>query len=134
CLTSIDWPVGKGNGIRAAFDEAAMRHGDFAMASAAGQLQIDENGICLRAAIGIGGLDGVPLAVAELGQQLIGQRIDEPIARELAPWAVQQTEPGAGLHAAAACRRQLAVVMLARVLLSAALSRPNGTTLSSIHE
>jgi carbon-monoxide dehydrogenase medium subunit/2-furoyl-CoA dehydrogenase FAD binding subunit len=132
CLTSIEWPIWEGSGVRTAFDETAMRHGDFAMASAACQLQIDENGVCQRAAIGIGGLDGVPRSFPELAQQLVGQRIDARIARELAHCAVQQTEPGSDLHADAEFRRQLAVVMLSRVLQAASAPSPNGTTNSVV--
>ena len=119
CLVEIAWPVWQG-AVTTAFDETAMRHGDFAMASAGCQLQLDADGICCRAAFGVGGVDGTPLAFPELAQQLVGQRIDADLAADVAHTALQQTEPGSDLHANADYRRHLGVVMLKRVLLKAA--------------
>jgi carbon-monoxide dehydrogenase medium subunit/2-furoyl-CoA dehydrogenase FAD binding subunit len=119
CLTEIEWPVWQGD-VTTAFEETAMRHGDFAMASAACQLELDEDGICRRAAFGVGGVDGTPRAFPELARQLVGQRIDEEVAREMAQVALQQTEPGSDLHADADYRRHLGAVMLTRALLKAA--------------
>jgi carbon-monoxide dehydrogenase medium subunit/2-furoyl-CoA dehydrogenase FAD binding subunit len=120
CLVRIDWPVWRGAGIATAFEETAMRHGDFAMASAACQLQLDEDGVCRRAAFGLGGVDGTPLAFPGLAAQLLGRRIDEAAARAVADAAVERTQPGADLHADADYRRHLARVLLARVLQRAA--------------
>lgn len=119
CLVDIEWPVWSGE-VMTAFDETAMRHGDFAMASAACQLQIDANGVCRRAAFGLGGMDGTPLAFPELAAQLVGHRINQSSAREIAQAAVQLATPGSDLHADADYRSHLAVVMLTRVLLKAA--------------
>ena len=119
CLVEIEWPVWQGN-VFTAFDETAMRHGDFAMASAACQLELDSDGICRRAAFGVGGVDGTPRAFPELAQQLAGYRIDPGMAKEMAQAALKQTEPGSDLHANADYRRHLGVVMLTRVLLKAA--------------
>ncbi|AME28280.1 FAD binding domain-containing protein [Burkholderia sp. PAMC 26561] len=120
CLVEIEWPVWQGPGVFTAFDETAMRHGDFAMAAAACQLQFDPDGICVRAAIGLGGVDGTPLAFPALAAQLSGRRIDERIARELAHAAVEQASPGSDLHADSDYRRHLGAVMMTRVLMDAA--------------
>lgn len=133
CLIDIEWPIWPGEGISTAFEETAMRHGDFAMAAAACQLQLDEDGVCRRAAIGLGGVDGVPRAFPELAQQLIGQRIDPSVAQEVAHCAAMQTEPGSDLHADAAYRRHLAAVMLARALQKAAHAVPSGPALPIPH-
>lgn len=116
CLFEIEWPVWAGAGVRTAFDETAMREGDFAMASAACQLQLDSEGICRRAAIGLGGMDGVPRAFPELSAQLVGQRITTALAQDIAHRAAAMTEPGSDLHADADYRRELGRVLLARVL------------------
>ena len=119
CLFEIEWPVWQlpaGHRIGTAFDETAMREGDFAMASAACQLQLDDAGICRRAALGLGGMDGVPLAFPDLAEQLIGQRITAALAQDIAHAAAQRTQPGSDLHAAADYRRELGTVLLARVL------------------
>ncbi|WP_326537087.1 FAD binding domain-containing protein [Pseudorhodoferax sp.] len=119
CLVEIEWPVWPGE-VATAFDETAMRHGDFAMASAACQLQLDAQGICRRAAFGLGGVDGTPRAFPELAAQLVGHRIDRGVAQEIAHAAVRLTAPGSDLHADADYRSHLGVVMLTRVLLQAA--------------
>lgn len=120
CLLAIDWPVWAGPGVHTAFDETAMREGDFAMASAACQLQLDADGTCRRAVIGLGGMDGTPRVFPQLTEALIGRRIDADLAREVARAAVAQTQPGSDLHADADYRRELGAVLLARVLQRAA--------------
>jgi carbon-monoxide dehydrogenase medium subunit len=116
CVTEIEWPVWSGSGVVTAFEEVAMRHGDFAMASAACQLQIDDAGICRRAAFGLGGVDGAPRAFPELAAQLVGKRIDAELAKEMAHAAANRVEPGSDMHADAEYRRHLATVLLSRIL------------------
>lgn len=116
CLVAIDWPVWRAPGVHTAFEEIAMREGDFAMASAACQLQLDPEGTCRRAAFGLGGMGATPLAFPTLAEQLVGQRIDARLARDVAQAAVEQTDPTSDLHADADYRRQLGAVLLARVL------------------
>ncbi len=120
CLMAIEWPVWAGAGVRTAFDETAMRQGDFAMAAAACQLQLDADGICRRAVLGLGGMDGTPRVFPELASQLVGQRINTRLATEVAHAAAAQTQPGSDLHAQANYRRELGAVLLARVLQRAA--------------
>jgi CO/xanthine dehydrogenase FAD-binding subunit len=117
CLTEIVWPRWQGAGMATAFEEVAMRHGDFAMAAAACQLQIDGSGVCTRAAIGLGGMDGVPRSFPTLTPQLLGQRINERLAHDVARAAVALTHPSSDLHANADYRRELGATLLARVLL-----------------
>jgi aerobic carbon-monoxide dehydrogenase medium subunit len=120
CLTSIEWPIWEGPAVYTAFDETAMRHGDFAMAAAACQLQFAPDGTCSRAALGLGGVDSVPLAFPRLAAQLVGRRIDARLANEIAEEAVASTTPGSDLHASSDYRQHLGVVMLTRVLRRAA--------------
>ena len=120
CLAQVEWPVWPGPGIASAFDETAMRHGDFGMASAACQIQLDSDGNCRRLAFGLGGVDGVPLTFPDLAAQLVGHRIDAARTREIAHAAAARARPGSDVHADAAFRRHLGAVLLARVLQRAA--------------
>jgi CO/xanthine dehydrogenase FAD-binding subunit len=120
CLTDIEWPVWQGARIGAAFEETAIRHGDFAMASAACQLQLDGQGAVGALAMGLGGVDGTPLAFPELAAQLVGQRITPSVAKEMAQAAAARCDPGSDMHAQAPYRRHLAAALLERVLLQAA--------------
>jgi carbon-monoxide dehydrogenase medium subunit/2-furoyl-CoA dehydrogenase FAD binding subunit len=108
CLVEIEWPVWQGT-VTTAFEETAMRHGDYAMASAGCQLQLDAGGICRRAAFGVGGVDGTPRAFPDLALELVGHRVDADLATEVAHAALQQTEPGSDLYANADYRRHLGV-------------------------
>lgn len=119
CVTHIEWPVWHGPGVLCAFDETAIRHGDFAIAAAACQIQTDADGSCRRVAIGLGGMAGTPLAFPDLAQALLGRRITPSLAREVAEAAVARSEPGADLQADVAYRRHLATVLLTRVILRA---------------
>ena len=119
-LSRIDWPLWQGSRIGSAFQETAIRHGDFAMASAACQVQLDAQGLVARASFGLGGVSGTPLAFADLAQQLVGQRLTPELAKEVAHTAAQTCDPGSDMHASAEYRRHLAAALLARVLLQAA--------------
>jgi CO/xanthine dehydrogenase FAD-binding subunit len=120
CLTAVEWPVWEGPGVSCAFEETAMRHGDFAMASAACQLQLDAAGVCRRAAVGLGGVAGTPLALPDLAAEIVGRRVEPRLARDLAEAAAERSEPGSDTHADAEYRRHLAAVLLRRALLGAA--------------
>jgi carbon-monoxide dehydrogenase medium subunit/2-furoyl-CoA dehydrogenase FAD binding subunit len=118
-LSRIDWPVWQGTRIGSAFQETAIRHGDFAMASAACQVQLDAQGQVVRANFGLGGVSGTPLVFTQLAQQLVGQRLSPELVKEVAHAAAQTSDPGSDMHASADYRRHLAAALLARVLLQA---------------
>lgn len=116
CLVAIEWPRWNGGRIASAFDEIAIRHGDFAMASAAAQVQLDDAGLCKRAALGVGGVDGVPLALPVLAERLVGKRPGDDLVRAIAADASRACEPGSDIHASADYRRHLVTVLVERVL------------------
>ena len=120
CLTAIEWPVWSGARIAAAFEETAIRHGDFAMAAAACQVQLNEDGLVIKASLGLGGVDGVPRVFHDIAAKLCGQRITAALAQEAAQAAAKATDPGSDIHASAQYRRHLAGVLLARALQQAA--------------
>lgn len=126
CLTAIDWPVWQGEHIGSAFDETAIRHGDFAMASAACQVQLNAQGQVSRLSLGAGGVGGTPLVFTHLTDQLIGQTLTADKAREIAQLAARECEPGSDMHAGAAYRTHLAAVLMARVLMQAAQKAAGG--------
>lgn len=120
-LMQIQWPVWQPSqgGVSAVFDEVAIRHGDFAMASAACQLQVDGDGTVRQAAMGLGGVDAIPKSFPNLADQIIGARVTEQIALEIAANAAQACDPGTDMHASGAYRRNLARTLLSRALLKA---------------
>jgi CO/xanthine dehydrogenase FAD-binding subunit len=119
CLVAIEWPRWSGARVGSAFEEIAIRHGDFAIASAAAQVQLDDAGRCARAALGIGGVDGVPLALPTLAGRLVGKPLDDDLVRAIAADASRACEPGSDIHATAEYRRHLVTVLVERVLRQA---------------
>ena len=118
-LTEITWPVWQGGRIGTAFEETAIRKGDFAMASAACQLQTNSDGVITHISFGLGGVDGTPLVFPELAQSLHHQTLTPELAQQVAHAAAQQSQPGSDMHASAEYRKHLAQALLARALLSA---------------
>jgi CO/xanthine dehydrogenase FAD-binding subunit len=119
CLTEIHWPIWPDSRVGSAFTEISRRHGDFAMVAAAAQVAVDEEGICARAAFGIGGAGPIPMAFPELARRLIGTRLDEASLADVIAEAVAALDPGSDVHASAAYRRHLAGVLARRVLQTA---------------
>jgi aerobic carbon-monoxide dehydrogenase medium subunit len=119
CLEEIHWPAWSWRRTGSAFTEISVRHGDFAMVSAAAQVAIDGDGRCVRAAFGVGGVGGTPLAFPTIAASLVGTRLDDAAVSEAAHAAASETDPGSDLHASAAYRLHLARVLAARALREA---------------
>ena len=118
-LTEIEWPVWTGPHVGTCFEETAIRKGDFAMASAACQIQTHADGTLLRISFGLGGVDGTPLTFPKLASQLVGQTMKADTAKQVARQAAQLSQPGSDMHASGAYRKHLAAVLLTRALLDA---------------
>src|SRR5262249_13094567 len=63
CLEEIHWPVWHERRMGSAFTEISRRHGDFAMAAAAAQIAVDDDGHCTRVTCDVGGAAQTPLAI-----------------------------------------------------------------------
>jgi CO/xanthine dehydrogenase FAD-binding subunit len=119
CLEEIHWPAWSWRRTGSAFTEISVRHGDFAMVAAAAQVAVDGDGRCVRAAFGLGGAGGTPLAFPKIAARLVGTRLDDAVINDAAHSAATETEPGSDLHASAEYRRHLAGVLAARALCEA---------------
>lgn len=119
CLEEIRWPLWSGKRTGSAFTEIAIRHGDFAMVAAAAQVALDADGRCTRAAFGLGGAAGTPLAFPKIGARLVGTKLDDKAIEDAASEASKETDPGADLHATKEYRRHLARVLAGRALREA---------------
>jgi CO/xanthine dehydrogenase FAD-binding subunit len=123
CLTQIRFPVWAGAGDATlhgcAFEEVSVRQGDFALVSACAQVALDADGRCLRAELGVGGAAPVPLALPDIGMQLVGQLLSENAIAAAAVAVADLIDPEGDLHATAEYRRHLAQVLVAKVLRTA---------------
>jgi len=118
CLEEILWPVWNGRS-GSAFTEIAIRHGDFAMVAACAQVEVDKDGRCTRAAFGLGGAAGTPLAFPKIAARLVGTKLEDKAIDDAAEAAAKETDPGADLHASKEYRRHLARVLAGRALREA---------------
>jgi carbon-monoxide dehydrogenase medium subunit/2-furoyl-CoA dehydrogenase FAD binding subunit len=119
CLTHIHWPIWNKNFFGSSFLETSIRHGDFAMASAAAQINLNPDGTIQQLSFGVGGMGATPIAFPSLSQHLIGMHLSSEVMHELANQAILLTEPTSDLHASASYRMNLARTLLSRALLGA---------------
>ena len=119
CLTAVRFPVWRDARIGVGFHEVSARRSDFALAAAAAQVALDENGICRRLALGVGAVTGRPLRLDAAGRALEGTRAEEAHAREVVRAALAEIEPLSDLHASAEYRRRAAVYLAVRAITDA---------------
>jgi len=130
CLTAVRFPVWPEPRIGVGFHEVSARQSDFAFASAAAQVALDENDLCRRVALGIGAVAMVPLRLDGVGKALEGTRAEEAVVRRAVTEALAGIEPKieimVDLHATAAYRRRVAVTLAVRAVTDALKSAASG--------
>ena len=119
CLVAIDLPIWQGKRIGSAFTEVSMRKGDFAMASAACQLQTNDDGSLRRISFGVGGVNSAPTVFPQIAQRMINKPLTPEFAQEVAAEVAKECDPGSDTHVSSRFRRSLAGTLLARVMLEA---------------
>jgi CO/xanthine dehydrogenase FAD-binding subunit len=130
CLTAVRFPVWPEPRIGVGFHEVSARQSDFAFASAAAQVALDEHGLCRRVALGIGAVTMVPLRLDGVGKALEGTRAEEAAVRRAVTDALAEIEPKIeimeDLHASAAYRRRVAVTLAVRAVTDACKAAASG--------
>jgi CO/xanthine dehydrogenase FAD-binding subunit len=119
CLTAVRFPVWREPRLGIGFHEVNARKSDFAFASAAAQVALDESGLCRRAALGIGAVTPVPLRLDAVAEALVGTRAEETIVREAVRAVLADVEILTDLHASTAYRRRVAVTLAVRAVADA---------------
>jgi CO/xanthine dehydrogenase FAD-binding subunit len=114
CISAIRFPVWPHPRIGVGFFEISARRSDFAFVAAAAQVALDEEGNCLDAALGVGGLGDRPLRLDV--SSLVGTKLDTGSVSEAVNAASVALEPTSDLHASAAYRRRVAVTLCSRAL------------------
>jgi len=110
----------------AVFDEVSRRHGDFALAGAAAYVAVGADGRCEVARVGLLSLADRPVLAAEVERLLVGTRPSKDSIREAAEASARvDIDPTSDIHASSRYRRQLAAVLVRRVLERAFLSLEN---------
>ena len=119
CLTAVCFPRWRDARIGVGFHEVSARRSDFAFASAAAQVALDDGGICRRLALGVGAVTACPLRLDSVAKALEGARVEPDVAREAVRAALADIEPLSDLHASADYRRRAATSLAVRAITDA---------------
>jgi CO/xanthine dehydrogenase FAD-binding subunit len=118
-LTGVRFPVWRGAKIGVGFHEVNARRSDFAFVSAAAQVELADDGLYKRIAIGVGAVTDFPMRLELAEQQLKGGTLDDAAVRIAITGALADIDPLADLHASAEYRRRVAVNLAARAVADA---------------
>ena len=111
-VIATKWPrLRPGQGC--AFEEFAVRHGDFALASAACVLQVEEGHVA-DARLAVGSVTDRPELVDV--SSLVGEEVDVEAVRALAAAVAASIDPPPNLHGSPGYRRHLIEVLVERAV------------------
>ena len=99
-----------------AFQEFALRKGDFCLAAAAIRIELADDDTVRAARVVAAGVAPTPLRLTTVEQLLIGSALTPRLRAEAQRAAADDVRPTGDIHADAAYRRQLASVLVRRAL------------------
>ena len=117
-LTEIRIPAASGR-CGTAYHKAERKVGDYASAGAAVRIQIDGNGTCTGAGIGLTNVNATPLRAARSEEVLIGSSLDEATINKAAQYASEDCNPSADLRGDEDYKRHLVRVITKRMIQKA---------------
>jgi CO/xanthine dehydrogenase FAD-binding subunit len=114
CVCAVRFPVWTHKRVGTGFHEVSARQSDFAFVAAAAQVALDEEGRCIEATFGLGGVGdrAIRIDVAPL----IGEIPARAAITEVVRAATADLEASSDLHATADYRRRVAVTLGTRAL------------------
>ena len=114
-VVATSWPR-LGPGWAGALEEFAVRHGDFALASAACVLHVEDARVA-DARLAVGSVTARPELVE--ASPLVGHAVDVESARGVAATVARSIDPSPNLHGSPEYRRRLIEVLVERVIARA---------------
>ena len=120
-LTAIHWPAASA-GWGFAIEEAARRHGDFAMVGVTCALRVGNGGRIDDARIALFGVDSVPRRAGDAERALVGRTaatLNSAALSELGALALHDLDPPADVHATSAYRKRIGATLVARAITNA---------------
>jgi CO/xanthine dehydrogenase FAD-binding subunit len=117
CISAIRFPVWPHRRIGVGFFEISARKSDFAFVAATAQVALDDDGRCLEIVLGVGGVGDRPLRLDM--SPLVGTMLDAAAVTEAVDAATLDMDAMTDLHASAAYRRRVAIVLCKRALEAA---------------
>ena len=116
-VVDTSWPAARA-GCGYAFEEFALRSGDYALGMTACVIRA-ENGAVADARVVLGSTVERPTPLADVAERLHGANVTPDDAREAGALAAAAVDPVDGLHASAAYQRHLTGLLVERAVLRA---------------
>jgi carbon-monoxide dehydrogenase medium subunit len=117
-LMEVELPVAEPRS-GSCFMEVSRRRGDFALVGVACTVQVDEDGECVEARIGLCNAGETPILADDAGQSLAGRIVDTAQIDAAANLVQAAIDPGGNVHASKEFQRHLAGVLTRRALIKA---------------
>jgi carbon-monoxide dehydrogenase medium subunit len=117
-LVEVELPLAKPRS-GACFLEVARRRGDFALMGVACTVQIDADGRCAGARIGLCNAGETPVLAEDAGASLLGRPIGPAEIDQAGDLVQRAIDPGGSIHASKEFQRHLAGVLTKRALAEA---------------
>jgi aerobic carbon-monoxide dehydrogenase medium subunit len=117
-LMEVELPVAPPHS-GACFMEVARRRGDFAIIGVACTVELDEDGRCRQARIGLCNAGDRPILAAQASKSLAGRKIAAPEIDAATALIQDEIDPGGNVHASKEYQRHIAGVLTARALATA---------------
>ncbi len=118
-LVEVRFPRWKNGSSGHGFHETSIRDSDYALASAAAQLSLDQNRKCDILHIAVGGASPTPLRLPEIENTLRGQELSDAAIEDALQNIPTLVEPQSDVHADADYRRRLSRVLALRAITDA---------------
>lgn len=114
CVCAVRFPIWSHPHVGSGFHEVSARQSDFAFVAAAAQLALDEDGRCLDATLGFGGVGDRAVRVDI--SPLVGESPSQGVIEDLVRTATRDIETSSDLHATAEYRRRVATALGMRAI------------------
>lgn len=116
-LVESAWPAAK-PGWGFAFNEFALRHGDYALVMIAVALYVSD-GVVQKARVVAGSVAPRPLVLTEMSEILVGRAVDESAVTACRAASVSAVSPDTDIHASSEYKRHLTGVLVEKTINSA---------------
>jgi carbon-monoxide dehydrogenase medium subunit len=114
CVRAVRFPVWSHARIGTGFHEVSARQSDFAFVAAAAQVALDEEGRCIEAVLGLGGVGDRAIRIDVAA--LVGREPLAAAASDIVRAALADIEIGSDLHVSESYRCRVAVTLAIRAL------------------
>ena len=117
-LTSIHIPMREGK-YAGAYHKIERKVGDYATAGVAVQLQVDNQGVCTYAGVGLTNVNPTPMRVKRAEEILVGSKLTDEIILKASQYASEDCNPSADLRGDEDYKRHLVKVVTGRMIYKA---------------